>query len=473
MHRAPRRIGLQALMIGVLIGLIAVASATATAGKLYSAAFAPAGVTAGTFTLTATVADESNPQGMTGANLLVPSGLTVTGVVSVSTSSGVTWTATPGTCPAVGTNTGSFACVALRGASLAPKQSVTASLTVASAPNDCSNSAATYTWQTDVRQDNSFNGNGNELALDTTGSSLSTTVTDSPGATHVVFAAQPASALINTPITTTAYNTPAGSAVEVDAANACGQVVSSSAPITIKLNEPSYVSATLSGGGAVTPTAGRALFPNLMVNDAAQGYTLIASDGVDQPATSQGFDISDTSATNCSQAGANPPVTCATTQTGSISTFSITATGDPGNPSTATLFENTDVGTDTLNCALGVADPSWYQYGISSPFWSKTAMYKLIPTRKTGGEEAKDIVVCYGSTADFVQTGGTMAPAANLPDGSGGFVGPLPNCGSAGATVCVQSRSKVKDLNGQLGFDLIATVFVPENTPGDPWARCC
>jgi hypothetical protein len=460
------------MTLALIIGVIGAASATATAGKLYAASFAPAGVTAGTFNLTAIIANESNPQGMTGANLLVPTGLSVTGIVSVSTTSGAAWTAAPGSCPAVGTNTGSFSCVQLRGPSLAPRQSVTATLTVASAPNDCSGSTATYTWQTDVRQDNSFNGNGNELAADSTRSSLSTTVTNSPGATHLVFSAEPATALVETPITTTAYNSPPGGAVEVDAVNACGQVVGSGAPITVNLNEPSYVSATLSGGGPVTPSGGRAMFPNLTVSAAAQGYTLTASDGVDQPTTTQAFDISDTSATNCSEPPANPPTPCSTVQSGSISTFSITAAGDANHPGTATLFENTNVGTDTLNCSLDVPDPSWYQYGISSPFWSETATYKLIPTRKTGGEEAKDIVVCYGSSTDFMQAGGGNAPPATLPDGSAGFVGPLPNCGAAGATVCVQSRSKVKDLSGQLGFDLIATVFVPEGA-GDPWARCC
>jgi hypothetical protein len=363
--------------------------------------------------------------------------------------------------------------VQLRGPSLSPRQSVTVTLDAASAPSDCSGSATTYSWQTDVRQDNSFNGSGNGLTLDAGTSSLTTTVTNGNGATHLVFAGQPASAIVNTPITTTAYNSPPGAAVEVDALNACGRLAGSSPPITITLNQPSYVSATLGGGAAVTPSAGRALFPALTVDAAAQGYTLTATAGTEPAVTSHAFDISDAAASDCSQPGANPPASCSTTQTSTISSLSITATGDPSNPSAATLLENVNVGTDTLNCTMDVPDPSWYQYLIDSPFWSKTDVYKLTPTRKTGGEEAKDEVFCYGSTADFVQAGGTMAPPATLPDGTAGFVGPLPNCGTPGATACVQSRAKVKDTKGQLGFDLIATVFVPEGTASDPWARCC
>ncbi len=473
MQRARRQIWLQALPLGVIAAMLGAAPATASAGKLYAATFSPASVPAGAFRLTATVTNESNPQGTTGANLLIPSGLTVTGIASVATSSGATWTAAIGTCPAVGTNTGSLPCVQLRGTSLSPTQSVTVTLDAASAPSDCSGSATTYTWQSDVRQDNSFKGNGNELTLDANTSSLKTTVTNSVAATHLVFAAQPASALVNAPITTTAYNTPPGGPVEVDALNACGRLASSGAPIAITLNEPSYAGATLSGGAAVTPSGGRALFPALMVNAAAQGYTLTASDGADTAATSHAFDISDAAAPNCSQPGANPPASCSTTQTSAISSLSITATGDPNNPSSATLFENVNVGTDTLNCALGAPDPSWYQYSIDSPFWSKTDVYKLVPTRKTGGEEAKDEVICYGSSADFVQAGGGMAPAATLPDGTAGFIGRLPNCGTAGATVCVQSRARVKDATAPFGYDLVATAFVPEGIAADPWARCC
>jgi hypothetical protein len=475
------------------------------------ATLAPASVPAGTFALTATFTNGPGEEGTTGVNLLVPTapagGLTVTGVVSVTSPSGTTWTAAMATC---GDSASSTACVQLRGSRLGPGQSVAAVLDVTSAASNCSGQATTYTWDAQPL----LSEDGGDLR-EPASLPLTTTVADAAGPTHLAFAGQIATAVAGTPITTTT-----GSPVEVDALNRCGAPAASSAPVTITLSgaasgmlrdaSPFATTGPLSGGGPVTPANGRAQFPALTINAAGQGFTLTASDGVDPAATSPSFTVNGAPCTaactptqpaqtpapppthtstrqsgppsSCTQPGSAPPRRCSTSKSTETSGLAITATGDPRHPSTANLVENTDVGRDTLSCALTVPDPSWYQYSIDSQFWRKTLVYTreaTLPHRRGDGDHDGDDVqpaaqLCYGSTADFLQRGGRLAPHAKLPNAAAGFIGLLPNCGTRGATVCIRSRRRIRDAaDAKNSYDLQVAVFVPEGIVADPWARCC
>jgi hypothetical protein len=197
--------------------------------------------------------------------------------------------------------------------------------------------------------------------------------------------------------------------------------------------------------------------------------------------TSAAFDSNDAQ-TTCTQPGSNPPQTCNTTVTspGGMSSLAITATGDPNHPNSATLVENVNVGDGTkITCrGMPVPDANFYQYFIDSQFWSKIGVYTLKPplsaligttiTALTSNEQ-----LCYGAPFDFVQKGGGLAPPATMPDGSSGFIGLLPNCGTPGATVCISRRAYRLDLGSPSLFDLILTYQTPEFLVGDPWGRCC
>src|SRR5690348_12351025 len=116
MHGRGVRSTVLALCATAIAGLAITAPAYAGT-KQYLANFSPTNVNAGTFSITATITNESEPQTMGAINVLVPAGLTVTGITATSSSNG-SWTAATGTCPNLNTNTGSAPCVQLRGASL-------------------------------------------------------------------------------------------------------------------------------------------------------------------------------------------------------------------------------------------------------------------------------------------------------------------------------------------------------------------
>lgn len=104
-----------------------------------------------------------------------------------------------------------------------------------------------------------------------------------PGpATHLVFTVQPADADTGSPVAPT---------VRVAVKDADGLTVTASVfPVTLVLaNNPS--NATLSGGGPINTSNGIASFPGLSVNSVGTGYTLTASSGALQTATSVGFDV--------------------------------------------------------------------------------------------------------------------------------------------------------------------------------------
>jgi hypothetical protein len=296
------------------------------------------------------------------------------------------------------------------------------------------------------------------------------------------FAQQPSDATVGQPMTP---------APVVDVVGPCDcntvttLITDYNGPVTISLVVNRDGLPTLGGTTTVNAVNGVATFNNLTISGPASGLEFRASAGDMLGLTSGGTsEISNAFAANdvettCTQPGTNPPVPCSTTLQGptGLSSFTITATGDPNHPNTATLSENVDVGTDTLTCAgLTAPSPDFYEYFINSQFWSKTGVMVVKPTRFLRGlitAYQRDEQVCYGAPFDFVASNGRLAPPGTLPDGSSGFIGQLPNCGSAGATVCIESRGVRFDPSSPIDFDLITKFFVPEFLAGDPFARCC
>lgn len=152
------RRGVTVLGIGAVLFFVAGAvSASADPSKPYSAVLT-AGAGANGLTVTAVLTNENTTQRLGSADLTPPPGYTITGG-SVS----------PGTLSVSGN------VVDLRNLDLAPGQSATATIEIASSP--CS----AGTWSVEAKQANDFSGlPGNDLTLDTAHSNLVTSLCGAP-----------------------------------------------------------------------------------------------------------------------------------------------------------------------------------------------------------------------------------------------------------------------------------------------------
>ncbi len=306
------------------------------------------------------------------------------------------------------------------------------------------------------------------LRLDIANSSLTTHVTCAPPASALHFGTQPSDSLVGQSI---------APAVAVDIVDSSGNVVDSSAPVTVALgNNPD--GATL--GGTLTQNAvhGVATFNDLTLDKPDNGYTLAASSGTLTNTASSSFDENDSS-TSCGTGD-----TCSQT----IDSGSGSLQVDVGSGSTdATLTESVDVGTPMdgpgSNPKLdpGCADyqpatADWYEF-VVQPADNLTFDRTKTVTWTVKGTTSDGFQVCFGAPYEFPvldpATGQEeQAPAGTLPDGSPGFVGLLARCvvgNVAIAVPCVQSVSTQDDPNSQTGTDAVAVVTIPAGEPGDPW----
>jgi hypothetical protein len=444
-------------IIGALAaGLIGPGAASAGT-KPFSLTMAPKQVAGGTVTITATYTNENGPGGQQvgSANLIAPAPFRTTGA-SVPTG-----TATLASSCTFGSTSGS--CVQLRNINVAGGKSITVTLSV---DTGTACTAGTYNWTTQAKQSNDFSGTGNDLTLDTATSSLSTTVS---GACSLAFATQPHDADVGQTISGVAFN-PTGPPVTVDVVDGSGHPVNSTAPVTIAIgNNPG--GSTLSGTATVSAVGGVATFSDLSLDKAANGYTLSATSGALPGASSTTFSEQSTS-TPCPE-----NQSCQTDTGTSAGDLQIVASPDPNRTDQGTLTEsvNPQHGAQ-LNCAgYTSADPNTYEFYVSSINRSKTGTLTIrqpaIPLSGTITAILGTQQLCFGATYGFLTSSGAPASAGTLPDGTPGFIGLLPNCGAAGATVCVQSRSSKLDASSPIGFDIVVTFFVPEGQSGDPYTH--
>lgn len=426
--------------IVVLLSLVVVPTASA-GNKPYSVVISPGSVSSGTVTMTAKFTNETSHQRLGAANLVAPAQFTITSVVSLSVPPPATATLVT-SCAASGV-TGS--CVQLRNLSLPPGASVTVTMTVNTSAATCGSPTA-YTWGVQAKQANNFNGVGNDLDLDVSRSSLTTAV--SCTAVALKFVTQPSNAVVGQPITGSAYN-PTGPPISVETVDASGNLVRSSAPITMALGK-NPGGATLGGTTTENAVNGVATFSNLTLNKPGNGYTLVASSPGLTSATSNAFN-EDNTATICQQ-GAS----CSTTLSTSVSTFQVTANPGPA----ATLSESVDVGT-ALTCPNYKArDANWFEFVVSTSDRSKLITYTIDNTSPMG------VQFCFGAPYEFEMPGDENAPPGTLPDGSPGFVGPLEHCESfpEPPEACVKSIVAS-------GQNTLVTVRIDAGLEGDPWGR--
>ncbi len=419
--------------IVVLLSLVVVPTASA-GNKPYSVVISPGTVSSGTATMTAKFTNETSHQRLGAANLVAPAQFTITRIVSLSVPPPATATLVT-SCTASGV-TGS--CVQLRNLSLPPGASVTVTMTVNTSAATCGSPTA-YTWGVQAKQANNFNGVGNDLDLDISRSSLTTTV--SCTAVALKFLTQPSHAVVGQPISPP---------VSVETVDASGNKVNSSAPITVALgNNPG--GATLGGTTTKNAVNGVATFSDLTLNEPGVGYTLVASSPGLTSATSNAFNESNTTTTTCQQGES-----CSTSLSTSASTFQVTANPGPAS----TLNESVDVGT-ALTCSNYQArDPNWYGFVESTSDRSKLITYTINNTSPAG------VQFCFGAPYEFEMPGDENAPRGTLPDGSSGFVGLLEHCESfpEPPEACVQSI--VAD-----GPNTVISVRIDAGLEGDPWGR--
>ena len=433
---------------------MAVTASSALAGGVsvkhsYTVNISPASVPAGkSTTLDVALANTSSPGGsLSSAELLPPLGFRVVHASLPSGASGHVHVI--------------LNIVVLDHLSVAPGSTLHLSVTVA-APPKCH--TFFNRWLSDANIGGLFS---QDLRLDLAHSSLTTDVT-CVTATGLKFDTQPNDTVVSDKITGNQYDI-GGPPVTVDIVDSGGNLVDSSAPVTIALgNNPA--GATL--GGTLTQNAvhGVATFNDLTLDQPDNGYTLTAS--------SSGLTNDTSSAFNENNTVASCPANTTCSQTLSTPNSSITVDVGSG-PEDAFLTESVNVGTpmdgDDSNsdrdpgCADYTPPPGsvdWYEFVVSQSDRSKTITW-TVNNASTDGFE-----VCFGAPYEFdavdQYTGEVgQAPAGTLPDGSRGFVGILPRC-NPDVEVLTEPCAVIQPADRDEG-GVIATVRIPAGLQGDPW----
>ncbi|CAA9512940.1 MAG: hypothetical protein AVDCRST_MAG67-2904 [uncultured Solirubrobacteraceae bacterium] len=265
--------------LAIVCGLVAPTAATAAKAPLskpYSLKMTPAAVPSGSqATISATYKNLTSQQQLGSANLMAPTGFTVTSAQIT----GFSFAPAPsGAGATVQSNV-----VKLRGLSIPPGGSVTVSMTVTT---PCTASGGE--WTSIVKQANDFNGQpGNDLTLDPSQSSTTTTTT---GGCRLSFTTQPKDVQVGSTITGIAGN-PAGPPVAVTVLDGAGVATTAAIDVTVGLGTaPS--GAMLVGTKTVTSFNGVASFGTLSVTKPGT-YALVATSPHATSATSDSFKAHD------------------------------------------------------------------------------------------------------------------------------------------------------------------------------------
>lgn len=327
----------------------------------------------------------------------------------------------------------------------------------ATAPSSC---GSPYTrWFTYANEGGLWS---DQLRLDSSSSSLTTSVTCDV-ATGLQFVGQPTNTAVGQTITGT------GPGVTVELVDAGGNVVDTSAPVTVAVGtNPSNGNL----GGTLTENAshGIATFGDLSLDKPGAGYTLTATSPAVSggSATSNAFTETQTETVDCPAAGC--------TNTLSTGESSAQVVVDPGT-SDASLTESVDLGTpmdgtgsDPKNVGCATYTPraaDWYGVDVSDSNRGKTITWTVNNAISDGFE------ICFGAPYDFqtgfgVDGGPTFAPAGILPDGTTGFVGLLDSCNNLGDA---QSTNPcwTSIVPGANGSGTVATIRIPSGVSGDPY----
>jgi hypothetical protein len=423
------------------------------------------------------------------ANLTPPPGFTVTSA-SVS---GVPPFACPSSCSAsvVGN------VVQLRSMAVPPGSAVTVTMSAntPATPAACT-VASPCTWSVLSKQSNDFSGPpGNDLNVDTSTSTLNTVLA------ALEFSAQPHSARLGQAITDSDYNPPppagTGGPVKVAAADANGTPVSSyHGVVSLVLNTPNNpftnpIPSTLGGTTSENATGGVAAFANLTVTPGGNGFTLTASTPDLPPSTtSVPFNVQQAEA-NCANNGSCS--TQAASQNAATTDGGVDVTVSSTSGGASQLVETIDFGfwpaaTRISECGEAGDHFTYEAFTSPRPLTSSITTTDLELTHQNFNASVAGQEICLAETAPFTAkvpstTGDgdndaddfTLAPAqpVTLPDGTQGFAGLEPDCGTGsnqvplGTGPCVTSRSgQLNKPNGTGG-----TLTITDNSPTDRWAN--
>jgi hypothetical protein len=424
------------------LALLILAAPAGAANKPFTMVVSPPSAAAGqATTFTATLANQTGQQQLGSADITVPSAFSG---VSVADPSG----------PATATATGNV--VHLRNASVPPGGTIAVSIT-ASVPASVACSGATFTWGVVAKQSNDFNGQpGNDLTLNTQGSSLTTTVAAGTCAVALRFVAGrgPANARVGQTISAIDYQ-PAAASIQVEVVDGAGnRVTSSTASITIALGSGVGLG-TLHGTTTVAATAGVATFSNLSI-DAPGTYTLRATSAGLTAATSDAFRV-DQVAVVCAE-----DVTCTASIANGTTNFSVTAPGNAHVDAGALVLDN-GIGVQ-IDCT-GYDELTATPTVIEGPDRIKTVTSTIDKSKmnQLPNNGASFLQMCFGATYTFATRPGTPLTGVDTNGDSVAdfFYGLLPDCGTA---PCVSSRNKTKAGDG------VIVTQAPGGT-GDPAYR--
>jgi hypothetical protein len=424
---------LVATVVALLTSVFAAGAFSVTATKPYKTDITPNSVAAGSSTnFTARITNEASPQLLGSANITAPTGFTATGVAVVSAPAGAT-----------ATRVGNV--VQLRNLSLPPGSAAIFTIT-ATAPSTATSGTA---WTVTAKQSNDFNGPpGNNFTLDPA-SNLAVTVLSGGGggASRLHFFTEPADAAINTAITSTPFNSPPGTSVQVEVLDGSGhRVTSSMAPIAIAITPPTNGLLTGDNNQSDTVTknavAGVASFADLKINTHGS-YTLIA--------TSQGLtsEISSSITIWDSTQACTANILCTAT-VGDTSSFQsqFSGTSSTGGFLLLTLGQDTLSCGDTFNHAPSVTTAATFHFSATG---NKTIIGDI--DKSVDQAEPNNGVafyrVCFESDdMTFTYPGGIVHPMGTP------FL--LPDCKAVGGTPpCVKSITKTN------AGDVLETITLP------------
>jgi hypothetical protein len=457
-HLTLGRACLGALAAGMLTAAfvvpgVALASSSCCDGQqCFTATVSAASTGAGaTTTFTFLITNQSSRYPLNAATITAPAGIEITGAsvaselgVSVAPGSGSTFPASSVTIGTPGPERGSAPSDAL---SLAAGASIPLTVTAILPCLDGSSS-----WS--VTATNDGDNDRDDFQLNTSGSSLSSSVT---GSCSLAFSAQPTQTAINDTISSV-FNSSAPVQVEVLSDTSPAQVVTdSTAPVTVSIeSNPATPPGTLSGTLTEAANDGVASFSDLSLNEAGDPYTLEAASPGITPATSAPFQIS-SSISPCPTSSCTAPPVANTTTTGSITSTSASA-GDylaVGLGGVSYSCGSYPLTSSVLSFDL-LSDQGAPQTGAK---FSGTLTISAAAVATSGHPAVWTWQLCYASTVPF----NALPKTAGTTDIGGVtyYTGLLPYCSWFQAAPCVQY--KYKDKAGDVVIAFLAT--------GDPMGR--
>jgi hypothetical protein len=349
-------------------------------------------------------------------------------------------------------------------------------------PNQVPNPTNTplCSWSAEVKQSNDFSGPpGNDLSFDPAHSAPYTVLA------HLAFGAQPHNELLGQPITDSDYN-PSGGPVTVAIVDANGTTVPSyDGLISMSLNTPDNTftnpnPATLGGTTSEAASSGVATFADLTASAAGNGFTLTATSGDLPPsATSTAFNAQQ-DGTTCNENQPCPRPVEATSLNWATTDGGVDVKVDSSSGKASELSESVDFGdwtaaTRTLECGGASAHFAYQAFTTPRPLTATITTTDLELTQSNFNASVAAQEICLAQSSPFLAKNEATSPPSltpalqvTLPDGTQGYAGLEPDCGTKanqvpqGSGPCVTGRTGSLKKHGTGG-----TLTISDASPSD------